>query len=682
MSRWSRMTELARGIRATQAARERERWTGEQLRAHQARAVDALVRDVAQRSPFHRDRYAELIGHAPVELTQLPTLDKATLMANLDDALCEPRLRGRDLRSHLHDSEALPGGFRVMASSGSTGTPSLYVYSRADWTGVLALFLRYNALVGIRPRAPRLRIAAIGAPSLASMTQKIAQSADVGLHRLLRLAVTEPLPHLVEALNAYRPDALTAYPSIAALLADEQLAGRLRIAPSVISTSSELRTPEMTERIERAFGVRPFDLYGTTEGLWGVDCEHHDGIHLFTDWCIVENVDANGLPVPDGDPGERLLVTNLFNRTLPMIRFEISDLMTLDRRPCRCGRTLPRVRAVHGRLDDVVRLPGAPGMTVPVHPTQFSLVAGDPAVREFQVEQHGARIVLRLALQRRRRRRCTGADRAHPGRPPRRARRRSPRRHRGGDGVDRAVPRRQAAARCPGPRGARPGDAPLIQDREIDPAQPLGVGEEVDRDDLPVADREGADRERHTVAGRDRAGHTVDERRPHEQAEPRVHARLAGDRLRAAQLAGRRDRGRRGARRPGPAPRPAPRSRRRARPRGTRRRPRAGGRVGVGHRLLPLDATARPAGELARRLGRAVDDRRDLVERHREHVVQHEREPLGRLERLEHDEQREADRVGQHRLVLRVGPSAAVDDRVRHARRAAPRGAPCASAAC
>ena len=127
-------------------------------------------------------------------------------------------------------------------------------------------------------------------------------------------------------------------------VADEQRAGRLDIAPSVVSTSSELRTAELTARIEGAFGVRPFDFYGTTEGLWGVECEHHDGLHLFEDWCIAENVDAAGRPVPDGEPGARLLVTNLYKRTLPLIRFEVSDVVVLDRTPCACGRTLPRLR--------------------------------------------------------------------------------------------------------------------------------------------------------------------------------------------------------------------------------------------------------------------------------------------------------------------------------------------------
>lgn len=399
MSRVSRIVEVARGMRAMKQARERERWSGGRMREHQSVAVDALVRGAVARSPFYRERFAGLVGAGPVELAALPALDKATLMENLDGALCDPRLRGLDLRLRLLDSEPLFGEHRVMASSGSTGRPSLYVYSRADWTGLLAMFLRYGELCGIRPKLPRLRVAAIGAPSLASMTQKISRSVDVGLHRVLALSVTEPLAQLVGALNAFQPEVMNAYPSLAALLADEQLSGRLRVSPRIVSTSSELRTAEMTERIERAFGVRPFNLYGTSEGLWGVDCEHHDGIHLFEDWCVVENVDRSGQPVPDGEPGERLLVTNLFNRTLPLIRFEVSDIVAIDRNRCACGRTLPRLQAIQGRLDDVIQLPGEHGEPVLLHPTQFSLLAADPAVREFQVVQRGTTIVLRLVLR-------------------------------------------------------------------------------------------------------------------------------------------------------------------------------------------------------------------------------------------------------------------------------------------
>ena len=80
---------------------------------------------------------------------------------------------------------------------------------------------------------------------------------------------------------------------------------------------------------------------------------------------------------------------------------------------------------------------------------------------------------------------------------------------------------------------------------------------------------------------------------------------------------------------------------------------------------LGAHAPACPAGELARRLRGALDDRRDLVEGHGEDVVQHEREPLRRRQRVQHREQRQADRIGQQRLVLGIDPVHPVDDRIR-----------------
>jgi phenylacetate-coenzyme A ligase PaaK-like adenylate-forming protein len=59
------------------------------------------------------------------------------------------------------------------------------------------------------------------------------------------------------------------------------------------------------ERLTEAFGVRPFNIYATTEGLVGVDCDRHDGVHLFEDLALVTNVDANGHPVEPGKAGAK-----------------------------------------------------------------------------------------------------------------------------------------------------------------------------------------------------------------------------------------------------------------------------------------------------------------------------------------------------------------------------------------
>ena len=89
------------------------------------------------------------------------------------------------------------------------------------------------------------------------------------------------------------------------------------------------------------------------------------------------------------------------------------------------------------------------------------------------------------------------------------------------------------------------------------------------------------------------------------------------------------------------------------------------GRIGVGGRVRTADAAASAAGELARHLGRAVEDGADLLEGDGEHVVQDVGEPLRRRQRLEHDEQRQPDGVGEQRLVVGVDAFCALDDRVR-----------------
>src|SRR5919202_1618688 len=175
-------------------------------------------------------------------------------------------------------------------------------------------------------------------------------------------------------------------------LAEEQLAGRLRLPLTTMSTSSEPRTPEMTERLVEAFGVRPFKLYATTEGLWGVECERHEGVHLFEDTALFENVDAKGKPVPAGEPRARLLVTFLHNLVQPIIRLEVADAVTIEPEPRACGRTLVRARAIEGRSDDVLRLPARDGGQVAVHPELDGIVTRYREVREFQVVQEGPRL--------------------------------------------------------------------------------------------------------------------------------------------------------------------------------------------------------------------------------------------------------------------------------------------------
>ncbi len=384
-----RAVDIARTLSHARELQRRERWPHAALDRHRQQRLQQLVHHAASHSPLWRERLAGALRE-PVELAKLPVLDKQTLMERFDELICDRRLSRAALLTRLDGierDELYLGEYRAMASSGSSGRKGLFVYDRDGWVGILAQLARANAIIGLPGlRLPRLRSAGIGGGSATHMSRRIADTL-AGATRLCSLPATLPLDEIVSALNEFQPDCLSAYPSIAALLAEEQASGSLRIAPRWVSTSGELCSAQTAERIGAAFGVRPANQYATTEGLWGCSCEHGQ-LHLFDDMTLVENVDSDGRPAPPGTPGTRLLVTNLFNRVQPLIRFEIADVITVNPEPCACGRSLLRLAAIEGRADDVLWLSGAGG-PVAAHPLQFAALTSDRNVREFQICQEG-----------------------------------------------------------------------------------------------------------------------------------------------------------------------------------------------------------------------------------------------------------------------------------------------------
>jgi putative adenylate-forming enzyme len=396
-----RLADTAAALRLARTQIRREQGPRAQLASHQQQRLETVVRHAATHSPFYRRWYAETgpLGNGPVELQRLPVLDKSLLMEKFDELVCDPRLRRDQLldwAGQLTRDQLFLDRYRVLLTSGSSGRRGLFVYDPAGWRSIIAQQVHTSIWPGLAPRLPRQRLAFLGGAAPSHITRQGSATVSIGLHRVLALPVTLPLSELVEGLNRFQPTYLNVYPSVAMWLADEQQAGRLQLSLRILVTVGELRTQEMTQRLVDAFGVRPFDAYGCTEGLFGSECEHHQGIHLFEDTTLVENVDPDGHPVPAGEPGARLLVTNLHNLVQPLLRLEVTDLVTLDPDPCPCGRTLVRASTIHGRSDDVLSLAAREGGRVSVHPLQFALLTRDPKVREFQVVQDGP--VLRILI--------------------------------------------------------------------------------------------------------------------------------------------------------------------------------------------------------------------------------------------------------------------------------------------
>lgn len=124
------------------------------------------------------------------------------------------------------------------------------------------------------------------------------------------------------------------------------------IRPRAIISTSMMLLPHEREVIERTFGTRVFDRYGCEEvSLIASECEKHDGMHINIEHLFVEFLDPLGMPVAAGTPG-RIVVTDLVNRAMPLIRYQVEDMGVPVERKCPCGRGLPLMEKVTGRVAD------------------------------------------------------------------------------------------------------------------------------------------------------------------------------------------------------------------------------------------------------------------------------------------------------------------------------------------
>jgi phenylacetate-coenzyme A ligase PaaK-like adenylate-forming protein len=101
------------------------------------------------------------------------------------------------------------------------------------------------------------------------------------------------------------------------------------------------------------------------------ECDRHMGMHICDDLVILEVVDEKNKPVPPGVTGAKVLVTVLFSRTLPLIRYEMSDQLTLDEAMCSCGRPFFLMQNIEGRLEDFLMMSSDTGDSVSVSPNVF-----------------------------------------------------------------------------------------------------------------------------------------------------------------------------------------------------------------------------------------------------------------------------------------------------------------------
>jgi phenylacetate-CoA ligase len=355
---------------------EREQWLEtDALRALVDHRIAGLLRHAGTNVPYYREIFREA-GVDPEsvvgahDLEKLPFLTRDTVNRRPSGLMTE----GLD-----------PGTLRRNASGGSTGEPVVVYQSAAYQTETAAALRRSDHMCGYR--FPQLRLMLWGADRDRAPARR--RLADYLIRRTLWVdAFRNDEPGTAAALRrceCLQPEFAVAYVSIATDFAqftrDTGVGSRWR--PRAIQTSAELLTADDRRPIEDTCRTAVFDRYGCREvGNIAHECEAHNGLHVLADINHVEII-ADDRPAPAGTPGE-IVVTNLVNTAMPLIRYRTGDIGVLNAEACPCGRGLPLMRTVLGRTSDIILGPSGQRF----HGEVFSHIFYDlPGVRRFRVEQ-------------------------------------------------------------------------------------------------------------------------------------------------------------------------------------------------------------------------------------------------------------------------------------------------------
>mgnify|MGYP001562070819 FL=1 len=235
--------------------RKHDYWTRPQLEAYQAEALRRLREYAYARSPFYQ-KFHQGLTERP--LHELPVLTKAMMMDHFDELVTDRAVRLAAVRAHAandREGQRFLDRYWVNATSGSRGHPGFFLFDLEEWTTVLASFARSHEWAGIKVNlSHRMKMASVASISPWHMSAQVGATLKSWWMPALRLAASEPLETIVQRLNDWQPEMLVSYASMARILAEEQIAGRLRIQPHVVYTSSEVLTEATRQRIESAWG--------------------------------------------------------------------------------------------------------------------------------------------------------------------------------------------------------------------------------------------------------------------------------------------------------------------------------------------------------------------------------------------------------------------------------------------
>jgi len=400
---------------------ERSYWTGVQFRPtrmdpsrvldEQRKRFQNLLQIARARSSFYREKFRHIEAGCP-DLEDFPITTKAEMMNHFDQVVTDPAVTRSGVEQFIEDirnvKQPFLGKYAVSHTSGSQGQPTLIVQNQQVLDLLFAFQMTrghcghrggfFGFLDAVRTLQQPARLAVVINQQGFFPSAWVWQRLPAYMHVYMSfLFVPANDPELVKKINEFSPNVLSATPTTLDLLSLKIDQFRLPKLRQVV-TWSETLTPAARQRITEAFRVPLMDNYASGECMFLTNgCPAAPGAHVNADWAILEVVDENHKPVPPGQLGHTVLMTNLANTVQPFIRYEIGDRIKMATEPCGCGNRMPRIEKIVGRVADFFWVQTSGGFRpLTAYPFQHAFDYRRE-VREWQAEQvERNRIVVRL----------------------------------------------------------------------------------------------------------------------------------------------------------------------------------------------------------------------------------------------------------------------------------------------
>jgi len=351
---------------------EKTQWLSRaELEQRQLGSLRQLVQYAVANCPYYRDTWRDrgLDPAGPKSLEDFrnwPVIDRATIMANRAQMRTQSPNQ-RIISKSTGGSSGEPLKFDLNFDSGDRRAAASH--RGYEWAGAqlgAKLLYLWGVALGKQSRMARWK-----------------EALYHGLYRRKMLTsfdlTEERVPQFLEAHNRYRPDVVVAYTNplyeFARMLQERNLKP---FSPKSLIVGAEKLHDFQRELIQKVFQAPVFETYGSREFmLMAAECDRHEGLHLTTEQLVLEVLDDIGNPTPEGQEGN-VAVTDLFNYGMPFVRYLNGDRAVAGWSTCSCGRGLPLMKPVLGRVLDVLHTPDGRNLYVAGYASLAQLTPKSP----------------------------------------------------------------------------------------------------------------------------------------------------------------------------------------------------------------------------------------------------------------------------------------------------------------